>query len=468
MNNKISLPFYRAKGITVTRDNLLQSIEALIEPVVLVLCALGVGVHYHGEVTSTYLILSLVLFTMTFPGKSSLNQPFAQLIKNTFISWLFVASLLLFFSYAAHLLRYFYPKAILALLWITPVCLIIAGWLLRFSAPFILRMQGPRNRAVIVGMNEQGFTLANSLTFNKLISTDLIGFFEDRSEDRQLRDDRFSFLGNFSALPLYVKLNNINTIYFSLPMINQPRIMNILNELKDTTASIYFVPDNFITDMIQGHMGQIDGIPVEGICETPFQGLNSIVKRLSDIFFSIFILILLSPLLLLISVAVKLSSPGPVIFQQRRYGLDGKEILVYKFRSMTVCEDGSQIIQAGKQDKRIMPLGAFLRKTSLDELPQFINVLQGRMSVVGPRPHAVAHNELYRTQIKGYMIRHKVKPGITGWAQVNGLRGETDTLQKMKDRIDFDLDYLRNWSLQLDLHIVMKTVLVIFKGSNAY
>jgi putative colanic acid biosynthesis UDP-glucose lipid carrier transferase len=167
-----------------------------------------------------------------------------------------------------------------------------------------------------------------------------------------------------------------------------------------------------------------------------------------------------------ISLGVKLSSPGPIIFKQRRYGLDGKEILVYKFRSMTVCDDGGNVVQATKQDRRITRLGAFLRKTSLDELPQFINVLQGRMSVVGPRPHAVAHNEMYRKLIKGYMVRHKVKPGITGWAQVNGLRGETDTLEKMQARIEHDIDYLRNWSPRLDVYIILKTIWVVARGQD--
>jgi putative colanic acid biosynthesis UDP-glucose lipid carrier transferase len=157
-----------------------------------------------------------------------------------------------------------------------------------------------------------------------------------------------------------------------------------------------------------------------------------------------------------------------VIFRQRRYGLDGREIVVYKFRSMKVAEDGITISQAQRNDPRLTRLGAFLRRTSLDELPQFFNVLQGRMSIVGPRPHAVAHNEMYRKLIKGYMLRHKVKPGITGWAQVNGYRGETETLDKMKARIDFDLDYLRNWSLRLDLYIVVRTVWVVLKGERAY
>jgi putative colanic acid biosysnthesis UDP-glucose lipid carrier transferase len=197
--------------------------------------------------------------------------------------------------------------------------------------------------------------------------------------------------------------------------------------------------------------------------------LSGLLKRSSDVLLSLLILMLISPLLLIISVAVKVTSPGPVIFRQRRYGLDGREIIVYKFRSMTVSEDGSSIRQAQKNDDRITPLGRFLRRTSLDEFPQFLNVLQGRMSIVGPRPHAVAHNEMYRKLIRGYMLRHKVKPGITGWAQVNGCRGETETLDKMAERINYDLDYLRNWSLRLDLYIIARTVWVVsMEREHAY
>jgi putative colanic acid biosynthesis UDP-glucose lipid carrier transferase len=209
-------------------------------------------------------------------------------------------------------------------------------------------------------------------------------------------------------------------------------------------------------------------MPVIAICETPFMGLNSMIKRTSDIVLSSVILLLLAPLMLAIALAVKMSSPGPVIFRQRRYGLYGDEIIVYKFRSMKVMENDNNVVQARRGDERVTPIGGFLRRTSLDELPQFINVLQGRMSIVGPRPHAVAHNEQYRKLIKGYMLRHKVKPGITGWAQVNGLRGETATLDKMEARIQYDLDYLRNWSLWLDLWIVLKTVKVVLTRENAF
>jgi putative colanic acid biosynthesis UDP-glucose lipid carrier transferase len=204
------------------------------------------------------------------------------------------------------------------------------------------------------------------------------------------------------------------------------------------------------------------------ICESPFIGLNSLIKRASDIVLASLIQVLLTPLMLVIALAVKLTSPGPVIFKQRRYGLYGEQIIVYKFRSMTANDDGPNVVQAKKDDLRVTRVGKFLRSSSLDELPQFINVLQGRMSIVGPRPHAVAHNEMYRKLIKGYMLRHKVRPGITGWAQVNGLRGETDTLDKMKARIEFDLDYVRTWSLSLDLWIIVRTISVVLKRQNAH
>jgi putative colanic acid biosynthesis UDP-glucose lipid carrier transferase len=212
----------------------------------------------------------------------------------------------------------------------------------------------------------------------------------------------------------------------------------------------------------------MNGVPVVGICETPFTGTNELVKRVSDLVLATLILVLISPLMLLIALGVKLSSPGPVLFKQRRNGLDGSEITVLKFRSMRTQDDGNVVPQATRNDPRTTAFGAFLRRSSLDELPQFFNVLQGTMSIVGPRPHAVAHNEEYRRLIKAYMVRHKVKPGITGWAQVNGHRGETDTLEKMAARVEYDLEYLRNWSLGLDLQIIVRTVRLLFFDRHAY
>ncbi|HNF60098.1 MAG TPA: undecaprenyl-phosphate glucose phosphotransferase, partial [Rhodocyclaceae bacterium] len=320
---------------------------------------------------------------------------------------------------------------------------------------------------VIVGAGPTGDAIATRMGASRREGKQLLGFFDDRHAER-LASPRLRLLGRIADLADYVRQQGVDVIYIALPMTTQPRIVRLLDDLRDTTVSVYFVPDLFVTDLIQARVDHVGGMPVVAVCETPFTGLNGVLKQSFDFLMAACILILIAPLMLVIAAAVKCSSPGPALFRQYRYGLDGERILVYKFRSMTVCENGETIAQARQNDARVTPLGAFLRKTSLDELPQFINVLQGRMSIVGPRPHAVAHNEMYRKLIKGYMIRHKVKPGITGWAQVNGCRGETETLEKMKQRVDFDLEYLRRWSLALDLRIILRTVRLIRKDPNAY
>lgn len=328
------------------------------------------------------------------------------------------------------------------------------------------------SRAVIIGFSDLSRKLIRQFKQNPLKKVGFMGFFDDRwpgrlSENREHAPEQL--LGNIASAAEFVKTHNVQHIYIALPMSAQPRVLELLDNLRrDTTASIYFVPDILSFDLIQANLSIINGIPIVAVCESPFIGVNNVIKRVSDVVLSLAILLLIAPLMLLIAIGVKLSSRGPVLFKQRRYGLDGKEIVVYKFRSMTVMEDDDQVNQATRSDPRITRFGGFLRKTSLDELPQFINVLQGRMSIVGPRPHAISHNEIYRNLIKGYMIRHKAKPGITGWAQVNGFRGETDLVEKMQRRIDYDLDYLRNWSLFLDLFIIFKTIGVVINDKNAY
>jgi len=221
---------------------------------------------------------------------------------------------------------------------------------------------------------------------------------------------------------------------------------------------VYLAADFLAFNLLHARWGAIGDVPTMSLHETPFYGVDGWLKRFEDIVLGSLILLITAIPMLIIGLGVKLSSPGPVLFRQRRYGLNGEVIHVLKFRSMNVTEDGPTIKQATWGDERITRFGAFLRRTNMDELPQFVNVLEGSMSIVGPRPHAVAHNELYRRKIQGYMLRHKVKPGITGWAQVNGWRGETDTIEKMEKRIEHDLDYIRNWSLLWDLQIIMMTV----------
>ena len=257
-------------------------------------------------------------------------------------------------------------------------------------------------------------------------------------------------------------------IFITLPMRAEERIRGLIRDLQDTTASVYIVPDLFVFQMLNSRWTDIKGLPVVSVFENPLYGVDGALKRCVDVALATIALILLAIPMTLIALAVKLTSRGPVIFRQKRYGLDGKEIWVWKFRSMTVQENGSEVKQATKNDSRLTPIGGFLRKSSLDELPQIINVLLGEMSLVGPRPHASAHNEHYRGQIEGYMLRHKVKPGITGLAQVNGCRGETDTIDKMEKRVFFDHQYIREWSIWLDLKIIFRTFSVVLSRQNAY
>ena len=296
----------------------------------------------------------------------------------------------------------------------------------------------------------------------------VIGMFDDRSAERLGELGDFKLIGKLTELSDYARSNKIDVIFIALPVRHIQRVKDLLDELRDSTASIYYVPDVFVFDLIQSRTMSFMGVPVVAMCETPFYGFRGIVKRLTDLALTIPILVALLPVMLIVMALVKLTSPGPAIFRQARYGLDGKKITVYKFRTMTVTENGAEVAQARRDDPRITPIGAILRKYSLDELPQLINVLQGRMSLVGPRPHAVAHNEQYRRLIKGYMIRHKVRPGITGLAQVNGCRGETAELSQMESRVRYDLDYLRHWSPTLDIKILILTALRLFGDKKAY
>jgi putative colanic acid biosynthesis UDP-glucose lipid carrier transferase len=246
------------------------------------------------------------------------------------------------------------------------------------------------------------------------------------------------------------------------------RIAEIIQRLGDTTVDVHLVPDFLLYNLMHARLGNVGNMDTISVFESPYFGARDWIKRTFDIGFSSLALLGLALPMTVIAIMIKVTSKGPVFFKQDRYGLDGKPIKVYKFRSMTVQDNGSEVKQATKGDARITPLGAFLRRTSLDELPQFINVFLGDMSVVGPRPHAVAHNEQYRKLVAFYMLRHKVKPGITGWAQINGWRGETDTLDKMEKRVEHDLDYIKNWSLWWDAKIIFLTFFRGFVGKNVY
>lgn len=452
-------------GLLHGRDDTHAYIEGLLDPAAFIVSLWVTAALFDDPRGSGYLILSLVVVMLTFPGRSRLHVPMARLFIDIVFLSVTLIGLLVFFGWTTRNLSLFADRAIVNWMWIAPVSLIAAHGAFRFAAPLVVKRT---QRSVIVGLNDQGLALARRIEQNPYTDLSLVGFFDDRATARQIEPRGHTLLGRFDELASYVKRNHIHVIYLSLPMATQERTMKLLDALRDTTASIYFVPDQFVTELIQCRMSSVVDIPVVSVCETPFVGLNGLLKRASDVLISASALLLLSPVIAVIAWLVARGSRGPVIFKQRRYGLDGEEIIVYKFRSMRVEEDGARIHQARRDDERTTAIGKFLRRTSLDELPQLVNVLMGSMSLVGPRPHAVAHNELYRKVINGYMLRHKVRPGITGWAQVNGLRGETETLDKMESRVRFDLDYLRNWSLRLDLYILFKTALVVFNDRHAY
>ncbi len=452
-------------------------IKNLVNPLLVVLSLVACSQYFLGHFDESYFLLLVIAFLLSgqlIDGadiESSYKLFWKKSVPRILFQWFYVISLLLLMGFASKTSDYFSRTVLFSWFLVTPLVLVTIHWLILSQFRRSARANLNANTAVVVGANEISRKLIDRLNQNPTQTISNVGFFDDRLYERVaefLDGSENLLLGPIATAAAYVKQHKIKRIYIALPMSAQPRILSLLDDLRDTTASIFFVPDIFMFDLIQGNISTVHGIPVIAVCESPFTGSNGTLKRGCDLLLSTLILMLISPLLIIIAIGVKLSSPGPVLFQQRRYGLDGKEILVYKFRSMTVMENGDDVTQATRQDPRITRFGAFLRKTSLDELPQFFNVLQGRMSIVGPRPHAISHNELYRNLIKGYMIRHKVKPGITGWAQVKGYRGETETLDKMQARINHDLDYLRNWSLFLDLIIIFKTIGVVIKDKNAY
>ncbi len=443
-------------------------VAAFLEPTVTVLVYLLVSYVYDEPIVRSDLTLCLLIFALTFPGRNRFDDRPLNAAVDISTSWISLLLILALCGYATRSLGFFDSDIILWWAVLTPTL----QWLAVFSGRKFLRyraaLPGNQRTAVVVGAGALGVKVSRAFQARGNAGLVFAGYFDDRTDDRVDDAATGQRLGTLRDAAPYVRQNGVHEVYITLPLGSQPRIVELLEQVQGTTASVFYVPDVFGISIIQGRLKDMNGVPVVGICETPFTGTNDLVKRVSDLVLGAGILLLISPVLLVIAIGVKLSSPGPVIFRQRRNGLDGEEIIVYKFRSMRTQDDGPVVHQAKKADPRITPFGAFIRRTSLDELPQFINVLQGRMSIVGPRPHAVAHNEQYRQMIKAYMVRHKVKPGITGWAQVNGHRGETDTLEKMRARVEYDLEYLRNWSLGLDLQIIARTVKLVFFDHNAY
>jgi putative colanic acid biosynthesis UDP-glucose lipid carrier transferase len=470
--DQISQPIYFKRGMSLAAP-VLWVLEAL--PAVLA----GVMFYpltriYDVEFDRPFLVLSILAATFTLailPTRNPTRQIVSsrlELATHLLFRWAVLVAALLALGYMIKFSENFSRRVVVTWVLVTPVLLVMLSLILQSVARALMRDAAQARRAIVVGCTQASMELSKRLALHVELGISVAGFFDDRGSDRLGCSKHAQLLGRFEDVPSFVNGRNIDVIFIALAPGQVRRVRELVHELGDTTASIYFLPDVSGFDSIQQRASEILGMPVVAMCETPFHGYRGLIKRLMDVTIAATAVVVLSPLLIGIAIAVKRGSPGPVLFRQRRYGLDGREINVYKFRSMTVCENGALVTQASRNDMRVTPIGRHLRRWSLDELPQLLNVLQGTMSLVGPRPHAVAHNEEYRKLIKRYMVRHKVLPGITGLAQVRGCRGETARVEHMEARVLFDLEYMRRWSPMLDLEIMLATVVAVIKTDKAY
>ncbi len=457
--------------------SILAAVQRLID-VVVIGCTLFVSQWLTGQYASDKSFLAVAVTVCLFfvvteiisvyraEQSRSANSDLGLII----VSWLVTVLLLSVLAFFTRHGDYFARSSMLSWIVLTGAMLGLSRMLFRIAVEALVAGGVGQRRCAIAGLNGLGIQLLHNALANPGCGLNMIGFYDDRSKDRWLAelDSQTHYHGRLEKLVAQAKAGEIDTVFVTLPMRAENRIRWLLDQLADTTVSAYIVPDFFVFELLHSRWNTIGGLPAVSVFETPLYGVDGLSKRAFDMLAASLGLICISPIMLTCAMLIKLSSPGPVFFRQRRYGLDGREIWVWKFRSMRTCDNGPKVVQATKGDPRITRVGAILRRTSLDELPQLFNVLDGSMSLVGPRPHASAHNEHYRKLIRGYMLRHKVKPGITGLAQVEGYRGETETLDKMQKRVEFDHRYIQQWSLWLDIQILFRTFWVVFKQENAH
>ncbi|MCC7474554.1 MAG: undecaprenyl-phosphate glucose phosphotransferase [Pirellulales bacterium] len=464
------------RGISF-HESLFYSLHRLVDAAVIV-CTVRFAIQYTSEARLPELLTVSAASILTYHVVAELSGLYRSWrgtrlrreISCVLLTWAYTVPVLLGVGLFAQVNGRFSYTSKLTWILLTPAAILAVRILLRKSLQR-LRLNGFNNRRfAICGLNELGVQLAHNVQRAPELGLRLAGFFDDRPQHRttKLPTHVGQHLGDLEELVHRARRGDFDIIYITFPMRAEERIRNLLAKLGDTTASVYIVPDFFVFQLLHARWTNINGLPAVSVFENPLYGVNGLLKRTADLVFGSLLLAAVALPMLLIAALVKFSSRGPVFFRQRRYGLDGREILVWKFRTMTCCDDGSHVRQATRYDKRITRIGQLLRRTSLDELPQLFNVLGGSMSLVGPRPHASAHNEQYRSLIDGYMLRHKVKPGITGLAQVNGYRGETETLDKMQNRINCDHQYIREWSLWMDTKILFRTLAVVLTQRNAY
>ena len=461
------LPAYRTAvlrrmlGMSLSWRHPLSSTEALLDSVAILGTLWILILHAGLQDELHWWLLSALLLMLTFPAPAYLRVPFVTVVRSILSGWLVLAVVLVGGSLCVSRLTdtpLLLESVVLRdWLWLAPLTQLGLHATLRCLAPMLADLDGSSRTAVIAGAGDIGSRLAAQLINNPYGATAVAGFFDDRHGERI--DQGLPLLGSLLDLPAYIKSGQANIVYITLPLAAQSRIGSMLEALRHTDAQVYYVPDALVADLLRGWCDVVGDAPVVAMLESPFASLAGVFKRLMDIVLASLALLLVLPLIVLLGLIVKLVSRGPAFVVQHRFGLDGQEILLYALRA---TESGPQETEHGDKAPANNWFGRILRRTQLEKLPRLVNVIQGRLSLVGPRPHAKAHNEIYRRIVRGHLVRHQVRCGITGWAQINGVRGGEKSLDHMKARVSHDLEYLRHWSLRLDLQIMLRALANIF------
>ncbi len=410
----------------------------------------------YWSVTITAVLTLFILMNYKDVYRSFRGQYGFKALSRILFGWFTTGALLLVILVFTHQSHYF-SRLWLGTWWLLLLMFLVFSRVLIYFLLAYLRAKGKDQRTIhIVGDIGSKALVEFKLNENKWSGYSIGGFFD------------------VNDMPLDTLITNIekeanDEVWICLPLAQGGLLQEVMCELDQFTKSVRFVPNIQDLRLLNHRVYETAGLSIMTLSASPHVGIDSVVKRLEDIVLGLCFFLLSLPVMVFIAISIKLTSPGPILFKQKRHGINGKEIKVYKFRSMKIHQEANgKVTQATENDDRITKVGKFIRRTSLDELPQFYNVIQGRMSIVGPRPHALAHNQEYQQKVEAYMARHKVKPGITGWAQVNGFRGETDTLEKMQKRVEYDLYYIDNWSVWFDLKIISRTFLTGFINDNAH
>jgi putative colanic acid biosynthesis UDP-glucose lipid carrier transferase len=410
-----------------------------------------------------FLLFSQFELYVSWRGRS-MRSLFAHLAG----AWAVVLLIGLVFSFLIH------HAGLLSRLWlfywyVTGILCLVATRGILYSLLRFLRGNGLNSkRVVIVGYGNTGREMHRRAAHQNWFGYDVKAVHVGAYDGKLDLDPAIDQIGTLEAIQDYVVTNKIHEIWITLPLSASAQLQQLQYLLRNALVDIRWVPDTMSMQILSNKIINFLGMPAVDLNQPISGDVHGIVKDLFDKLFSFVVLVLLLPLFIVIAILIKTSSPGPVFFKQPRLGLNGRPFNVYKFRSMKLHQEHGTVTQATQDDPRVTPVGRFLRRTSLDELPQFINVLMGEMSVVGPRPHALQHNEMFKDRLEMYMLRHRVKPGITGWAQIHGYRGETDTDDKMAKRVQFDLHYIQNWSFWMDLKIIAWTAFKGWTSNNAY